>query len=255
MVLFLPDNWLKLGFLAVLVLAALEWGRLAQLSKNYYAVLYALLVAVLAYAADRYSQLIYLQQWLYPLSILWWALVCTWIVRLQKNGKIENFSSGLKLWMGLFTLLPVWHALVDLHAVYDIGPELTLYLIVLVSMTDIGAYVVGRLMGRIKLAPVLSPGKTIEGVIGGVLVALLLSICAAYYFKATFSQTLFFVTVSVFVAAISVVGDLFESLLKRQAAAKDSGRLIPGHGGVLDRIDSLSAAAPLFYFGFIHLIK
>ena len=119
-----------------------------------------------------------------------------------------------------------------------------MYLLLLIWITDSGAYFAGRALGRHKLSPIISPGKSIEGVVGGLLSCLMFSFFAASYFA--IDGRSFFMLMSLFVAFISVYGDLFESLIKRRAKVKDSGNILPGHGGMLDRIDSLVAAGPVF---------
>ena len=122
---------------------------------------------------------------------------------------------------------------------------------IIVFAADVGAYLVGRNYGRRKLAPAVSPGKSIEGALGGLaLVALWAAAAGPYVFQIdTLMQWALLIAVSVFTAAVSVIGDLTESLFKRLRGLKDSGTLLPGHGGVLDRIDSILAAAPVFYLG------
>ena len=141
------------------------------------------------------------------------------------------------------------HALVYLHVAY--GGELLLFMLTLVWVADIGAYFSGRKFGRRKLASRISPGKTIEGVVGG-LCANLLWMLAVYQYSDGWGLSLpQFIAIGVLTSLVSVVGDLFESVLKREAGVKDSGKLLPGHGGVLDRIDSVIAASPLFVSGYI----
>jgi len=127
-----------------------------------------------------------------------------------------------------------------------------MFLLLLIWVTDSGAYFSGRLFGKHKLSAVISPGKTIEGVLGGLIYSLLL-VYAAITMK-VFEYSSALVWVSLIVAFVSVYGDLFESVLKRRAGVKDSGNLLPGHGGILDRIDSLIPAAPLF-LGFVLLLE
>jgi len=127
-----------------------------------------------------------------------------------------------------------------------------MFLLLLIWVTDSGAYFSGRLFGKHKLSAVISPGKTIEGVLGGLIYSLLL-VYAAITMK-IFQHSSALVWVSLIVAFVSVYGDLFESVLKRRAGVKDSGNLLPGHGGILDRIDSLIPAAPLF-LGFVLLLE
>jgi phosphatidate cytidylyltransferase len=145
-----------------------------------------------------------------------------------------------------FVLVPAWVAIITLHQHH---PQLVLYLILLVASADTGAYFAGKAFGKNKLAPELSPGKTKEGMLGGLMGALVLSVFVAWYFALPAQDWFYFIALSVAVALISVAGDLFESLIKREAGQKDSGNILPGHGGILDRIDGLLAALPLFTLG------
>ena len=150
-----------------------------------------------------------------------------------------------KLIIGLLILLPAWQGLV----LFKQWPEanwLILAVMVLVWGADIGAYFSGRRFGKRKLAPQVSPGKSWEGVFGGLLATLLICVGVAIYRDWSFASLLLGLLGTAVVVLISVVGDLTESMFKRQAGVKDSSNLLPGHGGVLDRIDSLTAAIPVF---------
>ena len=149
-------------------------------------------------------------------------------------------------------LIPAWASVVALHGVDPGGPQLVISLLILVSVADSGAYFAGRHWGRVKLAPAISPGKTREGVYGALAGSVIFALLLAWFRPETGHPALL-VLLCLAVTLISVAGDLFESLLKRQAGVKDSGKLLPGHGGVLDRIDSLTAAAPLYLLGLLHL--
>jgi phosphatidate cytidylyltransferase len=126
------------------------------------------------------------------------------------------------------------------------GEEWILFAFMLVWMADIGGYFFGRRLGRTKLAPHVSPGKTWEGALGGLVLSVVVAIAGAVWFALPVER---FLPLCLAVVAFSIVGDLTESLLKRYAGMKDSGSVFPGHGGVMDRIDSVTAAAPLLYFG------
>ncbi len=127
-----------------------------------------------------------------------------------------------------------------------------LFLLVLIWIADSGAYFAGRRWGRVKLAPAVSPGKTREGVYGALAGAMLCALALAWM-RPEIGAALVTIPLCLLTCLVSVAGDLFESLIKRQAGVKDSGTLLPGHGGVLDRIDSLTAAAPVFVFGLMWL--
>jgi phosphatidate cytidylyltransferase len=143
----------------------------------------------------------------------------------------------------LLVLLPLYNALVVL---YLASPAVLLGALLIVWAADTGAFVAGKLFGRVKLAPQISPGKTWEGVIGGLVTVAFLAVVGAYLFDA---RVAVLVPFCLAVACASVVGDLTVSMFKRTAGLKDSGSIFPGHGGVLDRVDSVAAAAPLFALG------
>jgi phosphatidate cytidylyltransferase len=147
---------------------------------------------------------------------------------------------------GFLALVPAWVALAYLYLSKPAGPEMVLYLLGLVWAADIGAFFAGRTFGRVKLAPRVSPSKTWEGVLGGLIFGAVVAALGAAWLK---QPRLGFICLSVAVVFVSIVGDLTESMFKRYAGVKDSGALFPGHGGVLDRIDSVTAAAPVFLLG------
>lgn len=171
-------------------------------------------------------------------ALAWWLFSLGWVAL----WRVE-FPKPVKLACGLLTLMP---ALATVVALRVAGLWYLLVLLFLIWAADIGAYFAGRAFGRNKLAPAVSPGKTWEGVVGGALAAAAVAGTACLWLPV---HPAAFILLSMCVALLSVVGDLSESLFKRQAGVKDSGRLFPGHGGVLDRIDSLTAAAPLFWLG------
>ena len=129
---------------------------------------------------------------------------------------------------------------------YDAAPTILLFALLIVWVADSGAFFAGKMMGRVKLAPKISPGKTWEGVIGGLVAVVLLTLLRSLWVETDLAV---FVPFCLAVACLSIVGDLTVSMFKRTAGLKDSGSLFPGHGGVLDRIDSVAAAAPLFALG------
>lgn len=174
-------------------------------------------------------------------ALAWWVLALLWVALAP-----ANVNRGTAAIAGLFALVPVWVALVRLHGESVWGPQLMLFLLLLVVAADIGAYFAGRAFGKHKLAPRVSPGKTWEGVAGGLVAAALMAAFGVWWFS---MDTVPFMALCIVVAIASVVGDLSESMFKRHAGLKDSGNLLPGHGGVLDRVDSVTAAAPVFVLG------
>lgn len=237
---------------AILVAAIWEWTRLVPLSGYPARILYS--AAILCLLALTW---LLGPSWLvvYVLAAAgaWWLFALYWLTHPQHCATVSVPCSALKLLAGALVSVPPWTALVVLHARGADGPLLTLLLLVMVWLADSGAYFAGRRFGRHKLAPQISPGKTREGVYGGLLASLLFAGIAGWLYSHSPSWTLSFVLVALPAMLFSVVGDLVESLMKRQSGIKDSGSIIPGHGGIFDRIDSLVAAAPVFLAGFLWL--
>ncbi|WJW76579.1 phosphatidate cytidylyltransferase [Thiohalobacter sp. IOR34] len=229
----------------LLLAAAWEWTRLVPLAglptRLAFLAVLGLLLGVLYPLLDQPA----VSRAIASGALLWWLLAGIWL-RWPHWGQER---AGLKAVLALPVLVPAWVALNLLQGQGGTGPQLLLFILVLMWVTDSAAYFTGRALGRHKLAPRVSPGKTWEGVAGGLAASGLAGALAALWFGWDGPVLAGFVLLALACSALSVVGDLFISLLKRQAGLKDSGQLIPGHGGVLDRIDSLLAAAPLFAFG------
>lgn len=243
--LWIPPTYAVLVFGVVLLLGAWEWSAFVGLKQPSSRVIYVLvlalgMLAVWFGAADLPQLLVLLTA-----TAFWWLAALIWIVACP-----TRVSQPMAAVAGALSLIPAWVALSRLQGEVDRGPELVLFLFVLIAMADIGAYLAGRRLGRNKLAPRVSPGKTWEGVAGGVAFALLAAVVGAYWFRL---DTPRFVSLCFVVIVASVIGDLNESLFKRHVGLKDSSSLLPGHGGILDRIDSMTAAAPLFLLGLILL--
>ena len=179
-----------------------------------------------------------LQPLIFYLASAWWVILLVWMA--MARAPVRAWGCALA---GCCCLLPAWYALLALLGSENDGAWLFLWLLAIVAAADIGAYFVGRSLGKHKLAPSISPGKTREGLLGGLLCATLAAVAGAGYFDA---DRLVFAGAGVVIAIVSVVGDLTVSVFKRYAGLKDSGKLLPGHGGVMDRIDSLVAALPVF---------
>ena len=174
-------------------------------------------------------------------ALVWWVLasISLWAYPWRIPPALVAASGPL-------ALLPAWFLLVYIHGSVPQGPELTLTLLIIVWAADMGAYFFGRRLGRVKLAPHVSSGKTWEGVIGGLAAAALAATLAGIGLGVSVGAL---VAIALAVTLVSVIGDLTVSMFKRNVGLKDSGRILPGHGGVLDRIDSLAAAAPIFFIG------
>jgi phosphatidate cytidylyltransferase len=233
----LPLPYFALAFWVIVGIAALEWATLAGLEGQGLRVAYVAVLAVLswlAWAQPEWHREILLA------GTAFWAFAI--VVVLGYPGSGRWLGRPVLIVSGWLVLLAAWIALVVVRGRPG-GANWLLWLMVLVWAADIGAYFAGRAFGRQKLAPAVSPGKTWEGVFGGA--ALALVVTATALVAATQWRPSWFPAIVVLVA-VSVFGDLFESVLKRHRGVKDSGTLLPGHGGALDRADSLLATLPLF---------
>jgi phosphatidate cytidylyltransferase len=239
LVIFWVPHAVTMVALALLVIgAAWEWSafpRFTQYSARalYVAVVAACIVATWWFGVqrDEIDRLIHI-------ALLWWVFALIWVAIAPARVNRTTAAGA-----GLLVLVPAWLALSRLHA---LGPELLLFLILLVVAADVGAYFAGRSFGRNKLAPRVSPGKTWEGVLGGFVAAAVMAAVGVWWFKVDAPR---FAALCIIVVVASIIGDLTESLFKRHAGLKDSGTLLPGHGGLLDRVDSITAAAPVFLVG------
>ena len=239
--------------IAVVTIAAWEWSQFLHITNKHSRLMFAFFIAVLLALLYFMPIPFELKSKLYniilSLSIIWWLVALYLVMSYPKT--IHYWSNiAVKLFFAFFTLFPFFISVIALRSIdYQsncyTGAILLLYIFVLVWATDTGAYFVGRTFGKRKLAPKVSPGKTVEGFIGGVSVALLISLIVYYSNLFNIKLNVFFIS-SFFAILASVLGDLTESMFKREAGIKDSGNLIPGHGGILDRIDSLTAAVPIF---------
>ncbi len=171
-------------------------------------------------------------------ACVWWASAFAWNLAFP-----TPIPTVLRWLCGFLVIVPMF---VALYSLLRLGVEYLVFILLLVWLADGGAYFAGKRFGRVKLAPQISPGKTWEGVVGGMLAVAALAIAAAFWRDLGIGV---FLPFCLAVAAISIVGDLTISMFKRTAGLKDSGALFPGHGGVLDRVDSIAAASPLFMLG------
>ena len=229
-----------------IALAVWEWTGLIPLRTLPAKLAYVLGFSILAGVAWTVQQ----QQpalltYLLPAAVIWWLLAAVWL----RAPQIGHDWVAFKFVLAVLVLLPAWLALAALHGRAEHGPELALFIFVLMWVADSSAYFAGKRFGRHKLAPRVSPGKTWEGVAGGLTGSAVFAVFAGQWFGWYGNRLIAFVALALVCAAISIVGDLFFSLLKRQQNLKDTGHLFPGHGGILDRIDSLLAAVPVFLYG------
>lgn len=179
--------------------------------------------------------------------LLWTASIVSWILSIYWVKSYPSYDGWYNSSLNIIGFVLISATVTAIFSVWHSSPWWLMYLFLLVWGADSGAYFVGRKFGNKKLAPNVSPNKSVEGLYGGILTALVIVVVVeVVYLDLTLVQHLLFLILSVVTVFSSVLGDLFESMLKRRSGIKDSGRILPGHGGVLDRIDSLLAAAPVF---------
>ena len=237
-VLFVLPSAAAKSVIALFVIAgAWEWSGFLELSagiaRYFFVALVGALMAAVVFVVPAWSDLIL------QIACVWWGMAFVWTFFFP-----TPIPLALRWLAGALVLVPLFIALLFL---YSISPQMLLFALLIVWVADMGAYFAGKKFGRVKLAPSISPGKTWEGVFGGLIMVAVLTVVWAQYDAGMKLAVL--LPFCLAVGALSVVGDLTVSMFKRTAGVKDSGKLFPGHGGVLDRIDSVSAAAPLFALG------
>jgi phosphatidate cytidylyltransferase len=243
-ILYAPPPVTALIFAAIVLIGAWEWSAflsLGVLGRGLYVLALAAAALVIWYLTldAAYFELAM------ELALAWWLIALAWIIWAPDRG--GRIAAGLA---GALALVPTLIALVRIDGTWNQGPQWTLFILALAFAADTGAFFAGRHLGRVPLAPRVSPNKTWEGVIGGMLLALAIAAIGVGWFG---TPALGFLSLCLAAAGFSVIGDLSESLLKRHVHLKDSGRLFPGHGGMLDRIDSVTAATPVMALGLLWL--
>jgi phosphatidate cytidylyltransferase len=244
-----PAFNLALG--GVIGLAAWEWAQLAGWRNTLYRIGYTLLILMLLYVLSFVAQQQQVITAIFIIVLLWWVMKLIHLFSYRHRPLATEVHTLTALLSGLPVLIGTYFALALLRNSPDYGPAHIMMLMVLVWGADTAAYFVGRRFGKNKLLLSVSPGKSWEGVWGALLASVLLSLLGGFYFKLADMQMLLFLLVGLLTVVFSIVGDLNESYYKRRVGLKDSGKILPGHGGILDRIDSLTAAAPVYYFGLV----
>ncbi|UOV04824.1 phosphatidate cytidylyltransferase [Pseudoxanthomonas sp. F37] len=256
-ILLLPTSWLVMLAALVFLVGLWEWFKLAEiddtLQRTVLLTANLLLMVLLVWASRGSTDLV-------PLRLMalvgagWWLLALLWLRFFHFASDHQTWARVFKLAAGTLAVVPAWCALGLIHSSVPNGHIWLFVALAIVWAADSGAYFTGRhfggrwFAGR-KLAPRISPNKTLEGLLGGLAAGMLVAAAGALLAGAGVAQLPGVLLVAIFTVLFSVVGDLFESLLKRHVGAKDSGDVIPGHGGVLDRIDGVLAALPIFVLG------
>lgn len=243
-ILYQSTEVLMYAFLLVSFIAGWEWAQLAGIKSPVLRITLGVVLTLTVYLSYKYILHTVWLHYLLMVTVTWWCLVMYRMAVKLPAPASEKFSF-IKLLIAFITIVPPVLSLLRVHEIGQ-GPYWLLYMVTLVWVADIGAYFSGRKFGKVKLAPHLSPGKTREGLYGGLFLTSLYSGAAALFFKLNIEQAIWLLVVTLFATVISVAGDLFISLLKRERGVKDTGAILPGHGGVLDRIDSITSSAPFF---------
>lgn len=258
---YLPLNYFAGLILAITAIGAWEWGPLMGFANTarrlFFVATYVIIISLLWHFLP--PQTLWLSKGVIQehalsllwISVIWWALSALLMFLYPRYSQFWTSHRSIRGVFGWLTLVPTWLAFVVLRSSdYQLDPyhgaQLIMFLFLMVWSADIGAYFVGKAIGKRKLMPNVSPGKTIEGFLGGVVFACILISIASHEMNWDHGQYLTVILVTILITTLSVLGDLNESMFKRQAGVKDSGTILPGHGGILDRIDSLTATTPIF---------
>ncbi|MET2948259.1 phosphatidate cytidylyltransferase [Vibrio owensii] len=252
----LPLIGFIIALTAITLLGFWEWTQFTESNSRIAALVPAVVVTGLSFLfispdAASLNQLATPHYTVLALGFAWWIIASGMSITYPKTTNLWQNSKALRHVFGFLTLIPFLWSVIILRA-SDIsvdpyhGAKLVLYVCFLVWAADSGAYFAGKSMGKRKMAPHVSPNKTIEGLIGGIIAALIVGWLFAGWFDIQFTSPIHMVIITLITVVISVLGDLVESMFKRVSGIKDSSNIIPGHGGILDRIDSLTAAFPVF---------
>ncbi len=252
-ILFLSNDYFAALTGFIILLGAYEWAGFAKFPSVLSKLAYVVIVGTIIFS-------IWLVNFLLPLSVLntlasaFWLYALILVLGFPASARFWTNKSLIIAVMGIFLLSITWYALISIHAIESLkfaqisitGPYLVFSVMMLIWAADTGAYFSGKRFGKNKLAPKISPGKSIEGVYGGLALAIIITCLFAVWAGAGAQDYLHIIGLTAIVVIFSIVGDLTESMFKRQADIKDSGHILPGHGGILDRIDGVTAAAPVF---------
>jgi phosphatidate cytidylyltransferase len=244
-VLYMSTIWFAAFMAIIMALAAWEWAGIIGYKQLLQRSGYVMLIALILGAAFRY-RLSPLLCWASIIALFWWLCAAWMVVRYQRQQGLGFHLVIPGGTIGVLVLVPAWLSLIMLHADEPEGIKLVLFLLVLIWSADIAAYFCGRRWGKNKLCDQVSPGKSWEGVFGALFAATIVALTYGLSQSMDSLDILIFVPICLLTVMASVLGDLLESLIKRLGEVKDSGSILPGHGGVLDRIDSLTAALPVF---------
>lgn len=264
-ILFLSVDAFQLVVAVVMGLGAYEWGNMSGLIQRRMKLVFTIIISAICVGLSLWvpasqiwqqGQLHAVFFWILAAASVWWAYSLIMVIIYPKASAFWQQSHLIRNLFGVFTLVPTYVAIVTLRSSsFDVdtfyGASLIFYVLGIVWAADVGAFFVGVKFGRTKLRPNVSPGKTYEGFAGGVAASLAIIAFAALHYQVEAKAITLHIAIGVITVAVSALGDLNESMFKRCAGIKDSGKMLPGHGGILDRIDSLTAAFPVFTFCYV----
>jgi phosphatidate cytidylyltransferase len=261
----LPLFWFAIAVIGLMAAGAWEWAPLMNVTRTSARIAYTAFVAILLgclmwlvplnkiWLDGELDPIIYA---LIVIGCVWWLLAIALVINYPKSRRVWSRTRSIVGVFGLLTLVPAWAGLVAVRSLNYaeqplFGGFAVLFVLLLVWAADVGAYFAGVRYGRNKLMPAVSPGKTMEGLCGGITLAFVVMMVLAHWLKIPAEQFSGYYMTGLVTVVASVFGDLNESMFKRCAGVKDSGSLLPGHGGILDRIDSLTAALPIFTLAYL----
>ncbi|URJ24186.1 phosphatidate cytidylyltransferase [Blochmannia endosymbiont of Camponotus sp.] len=261
MVFLLPIIPFSIAVSIICLISAWEWGKMHHFSDYIHriwicAIFGSLCITMIVIISKSY---LYSNNWhifwyiFGSISIVWWVLAFSLILSYPDSAIFWKNSNVLRFFFGILTILPFFWGILTLrqfHHINDniVGTWCLLHIVILIWINDSSAYFIGKTLGRRKLLENVSPKKTWEGFIGGILISTGISWLFSKYMPIKVIHPSLIFIYSIIAIIVSTIGDLTESMFKREAGIKDSGSFIPGHGGILDRIDSLFAAVPIFVY-------
>ncbi len=244
----MPENLFALFSLVLVSFGAWEWSVFAGWTKPYQRKLF-FIINIFLFIAILYFATTELYIVIIVASLLWWIICVPLLLSFPHHKNNFIHTRIVKTFIGTILLSATLVSMVFIRNNPEYGSAFVLYLVLMIWFADSGAYFAGRALGKNKLIPNVSPGKTWEGVAGALVVTLVVALVAVKLLNIPSSQSLIFILITFVTVIYSIVGDLSESMFKRMVNIKDSGNLLPGHGGMLDRIDSLMSALPVFITG------
>ncbi len=243
-ILFFVPLWVFCLLTGLMVLAgAYEWTSLMQIKQLPVRIAYQFIVLLVMFV-----MLFIPAPLIFVAAFFWWLIALILVLIYPRGTACWSNIKLVKGLMGVMVLVPCWIAINFIRSETN-GEYVLLFVLILIWGADSSAYFVGKKWGKTKLAPLVSPGKSLEGVCGALLATILIAIVAVFMSHSPIEIMISAIILSIVTVLFSILGDLFESMLKRQAGLKDSGSILPGHGGILDRIDSLTAALPIYALG------